>query len=55
MVICPEHFQELVIFSTESACADCPRGFEMNAETCYYFSHGEETWIGAYVRYQLTL
>ncbi|XP_053375840.1 perlucin-like [Mercenaria mercenaria] len=27
---------------------DCPDGFESHHGTCYFFSHGEETWIGAY-------
>ncbi|XP_060599457.1 perlucin-like [Ruditapes philippinarum] len=27
---------------------DCPDGFEGHHGTCYFFSHGEETWTGAY-------
>ncbi|XP_052783272.1 perlucin-like protein [Mya arenaria] len=28
--------------------ADCPDGFEVHQGACYFFSHGEETWTGAY-------
>ena len=30
--------------------ADCPEGFVDHAGTCYFFSHGLESWTGAFVR-----
>ncbi|XP_052782378.1 perlucin-like [Mya arenaria] len=27
---------------------DCPDGFEVHQGACYFFSHGVETWTGAY-------
>ncbi|XP_053375839.1 perlucin-like [Mercenaria mercenaria] len=38
----------ILICAIESTIAACPHGFEINDGTCYFFSHGEETWFGAY-------